>query len=208
MSIDLFFKIAFLVIFFSFAYVMRLYTKRAKTRAENTAVRLKMHNDYEVPLLLKLRQTFGVPFYVSLLVWIFAPRHMTWSAIGFPAWLRLLGLILGILAIGINVWSNKTMSQQLGENYNPALRLIKVPVLVKTGPYAKVRHPIYLAFLLMQISVLLLTSNWLIGLSGLAIIISVILIRIPEEERLLVEQFGDEYRIYCQHTGSMFPKSR
>jgi hypothetical protein len=46
------------------------------------------------------------------------------------------------------------------------------------------RHPIYLAFLLMQISVLLLTSNWFIGFCGLAIIVSVIAIRVPEEEKL------------------------
>jgi protein-S-isoprenylcysteine O-methyltransferase Ste14 len=67
------------------------------------------------------------------------------------------------------------------------------------------RHPIYLAFLMMQISVLLLTSNWLIGLSGIAIIIAVITIRIPEEEKMLSEQFGDEYRAYMKETGALLP---
>ena len=86
------------------------------------------------------------------------------------------------------------------------LRLLKVPALVKEGPYAKMRHPIYLAFLLMQVSVLLLTSNWLIGLSGLAIIVAVILIRVPEEEKLLIEQFGDEYREYMKNTGAFLPE--
>ena len=98
------------------------------------------------------------------------------------------------------------LSQKLGEDFDPALRLLKVPALVKEGPYAKIRHPIYLAFLLMQISVLLLTSNWLIGFCGLAIIIAVIAIRVPEEERLLIEQFGDEYRKYMKNTGMLLPK--
>jgi protein-S-isoprenylcysteine O-methyltransferase Ste14 len=68
------------------------------------------------------------------------------------------------------------------------------------------RHPIYLAFLLMQISVLLLTANWLIGLCGIAIILSVIAIRVPEEEKLLMEQFGVEYGDYRKETGSLLPK--
>jgi protein-S-isoprenylcysteine O-methyltransferase Ste14 len=57
----------------------------------------------------------------------------------------------------------------------------------------------------MQVSVLLLTANWLIGLCGIAIIVSVIVIRVPEEERLLIEQFGDEYRTYMQRTGALLP---
>ncbi|MBX3057170.1 MAG: isoprenylcysteine carboxylmethyltransferase family protein [Anaerolineae bacterium] len=74
--------------------------------------------------------------------------------------------------------------------------------------YAIVRHPIYLAFLLMQTAVLLLTANWFIGFCGLAIIISVIVIRMPEEEKLLLNQFGDEYHHYRNQTGGLLPKLR
>jgi protein-S-isoprenylcysteine O-methyltransferase Ste14 len=52
----------------------------------------------------------------------------------------------------------------------------------------------------------LLTSNWLIGLSGIAIIIAVITIRIPEEEKMLIDQFGDEYRNYMKETGALLPR--
>jgi len=108
--------------------------------------------------------------------------------------------------VGLNAWSHKTLSQKLGEDFDPVLRLLKVPALVKDGPYATMRHPIYLAFLMMQISVLLLTSNWFIGLSGIAIIVAVIAIRIPEEEKMLIEQFGDEYRTYIKKTGALLPR--
>jgi protein-S-isoprenylcysteine O-methyltransferase Ste14 len=165
-----------------------------------------MHDQHEVPLLLRLRQIFGIPFYLGVLVWTFAPRFMTWSALALPTWVRWVGLALGIFAIFINAWSHRTLSRRLGEDFDPALRLLKVPALVKEGPYARLRHPIYLAFFLMQISVLLLTSNWFIGLCGIAIIISVIAIRVPEEERRLVEQFGDEYREYMKRTWRYFPR--
>jgi protein-S-isoprenylcysteine O-methyltransferase Ste14 len=208
MTLELFFKIAFFVLFFSFAYMMTAYTKKAKTHKGDTTMRMKAHNEHEVPLLLKLRTLFGVPFYLGVLVWTFAPNYMAWSDLALPLWLRWLGLALGLFSIFLNGWSHKTLSEKLGRDFNPALRLLKVPALVKEGPYAIIRHPIYLAFLLMQLSVLLLTANWLIGLCGLAIIISVIAIRIPEEERLLIEQFAGEYQDYIKHTGTLFPKFR
>jgi len=205
MNLEIFFKITFFVVFFSFAYVMTAYTKKAKARKEDKATRIKMRNESEVPLLLKLRAIFGIPFYLGVLVWTFAPKFMEWSALALPVWARWAGLVLGLFSVFLNAWSHKTLGERLGKDFDPALRLLKVPALVKEGPYAKMRHPIYLAFLLMQISVLLLTSNWFIGFCGIAIIISVIAIRIPEEERLLIEQFGDEYREYIKNTGALLP---
>jgi protein-S-isoprenylcysteine O-methyltransferase Ste14 len=203
---ELFFKITFFVIFFSFAYVMSYYSKKAKSRAKDRNERLQKHNENEVPLLLKLRTIFGIPFYLGILVWTFTPRFMEWSTIPFPIWVRWTGLVLGLFSVFLNAWSHKTLSQKLGADFDPALRLLKVPALVTEGPYAKMRHPIYLAFLLMQISVLFLTSNWFLGFCGLAIIISVITIRVPEEEKMLNEQFGDEYQNYKNQTGSILPR--
>ena len=206
MTLEIFFKIAFFVVLFSFAYVMTAYTQKAKTRRESTSTRVQLHHEHEVPLLLKIRQIFGIVFYLGILVWVFAPRFMEWSASNFPAWARWTGLALGVFSVCLNAWSHKTLSERLGEDFDPVLRLIKVRALVKAGPYAGIRHPIYLAFLLMQISLLLLSSNWLIGFSGIAIILGVILVRIPVEEQMLIEQFGDEYREYMQRTGRLLPK--
>lgn len=169
---------------------------------------MKMHNENEFPLLLKLGTIFGVPFYLGVLVWMFAPSFMEWASVPLPVWVRWTGLALGLFTIVINAWSHKTLSQKLGEGFDPALCFLKVPALVTEGLYVWMRHPIYLAFLLMQIAVLFLTSNWLIGFCGIAIIVSVIAIRVPKEEQMLTEQFGDEYRNYIHHSGSLFPKLR
>jgi len=206
MNIEIFFRIAFFVILFSFAYVMTAYTQKAKARKESASTRVQLHNEHEVPLLLNIRKIFGISFYLGILVWTFAPRFMEWSALALPVWARWMGLALGLPSVALNAWSHKTLSQKLGEDFDPVLRLLKVPALVKAGPYATMRHPIYLAFLMMQISVLLLTSNWLIGLSGLAIIVAVIAIRIPQEEKMLIAQFGDEYRAYMKKTGALLPR--
>lgn len=208
MFFEIFFKISFFFIFFSFAYVMASYSKRATAYKQGKSERIKMHNEAEVPLLLRLRTVFGIPFYLGVLLWTFAPSFMEWASIPFPALVRWTGLVLGLFAVVINAWSHKTLSQKLGKDFDPALRLLKVPALVTEGPYARTRHPIYAAFLLMQVAVLFLTSNWFIGFCGIAIIISVIVIRVPEEEKILIEQFGDEYRDYIKHSGSLFPKLR
>lgn len=203
---ELFFKIAFFAVFFSFAYVMSYYSKKAKSHAKDRSERIQQHNENEVPLLLKLRTVFGIPFYLGILAWTFAPRFMEWSAILLPLWARWAGFGLGLFSIFLNAWSHKTLSRKLGEDFDPALRLLKVPALVTEGPYKRMRHPIYLAFLLMQFSVLLLTANWFIGFCGIAIIVSVIAIRVPEEEKLLIEQFGEEYRAYMKRTHRLLPK--
>lgn len=206
MTTELIFKIAFYIVFFSFAYVMTYYSKKAKTHQTEGKSRYQQHNEHEVPLLLKLRTIFGIPFYLGVLVWTFAPKFMEWSALALPEWARWAGLGLGLASIAINAISHRTLSQKLGADFDPALRLIQVPALVTDGIYARIRHPIYLAFLLMQISLLFLTSNWFIGLCGIAIILAVIAIRIPEEEKLLTGQFGDGYRDYMKKTGSLLPK--
>ena len=206
MTLELFFKIAFFVVLFSFLFVISAYTQKAKARKQTSTARVQLHNEHEVPLLLQIRKTFGIAFYLGILGWTFAPKYMGWSSLPLPELARWTELGLGLLAIALNAWSHRTLSQKLGEDFDPVLRLLKVPALVKEGPYARMRHPIYLAFLLMQISVLLLTSNWLIGFSGIAIIVAVIAIRVPEEEKMLIEQFGAEYREYMKRTGSLFPR--
>src|SRR5688572_29237325 len=162
MNLELFFKIAFFVILFSFLYVITAYTQKAKARKETSATRVQLHNEHEVPLLLNIRKVFGFSFYLGILAWTFAPKYMEWSSLALPVWARWAGLGLGLLSIAINAWSHKTLSQKPREDFDPVLRLLKIPAIVKDGPYAIMRHPIYLAFLMMQISVLLLTSNWLI----------------------------------------------
>jgi protein-S-isoprenylcysteine O-methyltransferase Ste14 len=204
--LEIVFKIAFYVVFFSFAYVMTYYSKKAKVSQEDKAERVKLHNENEVPLLLKIRTIFGIPFYLGVLVWTFVPKFMEWSSMPLPVWTRWAGVALGAAAILLNALSHKALSDKLGAEFDPALRLLKVPALVTDGAYAKIRHPIYLAFLLMQISLLFITANWLIGLCGIAIIVAVIVIRIPEEEKILAEQFGTEYLDYKKNAGTLLPK--
>jgi protein-S-isoprenylcysteine O-methyltransferase Ste14 len=63
----------------------------------------------------------------------------------------------------------------------------------------------YTAFLLCGVGILLVSSNAILGLSNLVIVMVMLVVRIPAEERMLVEHFGDDYRELMRSTGRLLP---
>jgi protein-S-isoprenylcysteine O-methyltransferase Ste14 len=74
-----------------------------------------------------------------------------------PAWLRWAGFVLGIISVVFWTWTQI----QLDTQWSAQLQLKKNHHLVTTGPYAHVRHPLYLGMIGWAISVSLLTANWI-----------------------------------------------
>jgi protein-S-isoprenylcysteine O-methyltransferase Ste14 len=52
----------------------------------------------------------------------------------------------------------------------------------------------------------LLLQNWIAGLATLIFFGIVYFRRVPREEQMMIDNFGDEYRAYIQQTGRVFPK--
>jgi protein-S-isoprenylcysteine O-methyltransferase Ste14 len=53
---------------------------------------------------------------------------------------------------------------------------------------------------------LLLLQNWIAWPSFLVASIPLYVVRIPREEVMMVDQFGDEYRRYMERTGRVVPR--
>ena len=70
-------------------------------------------------------------------------------------------------------------------------------VVVDTGIYAVVRHPLYLGWLLMYFALILLSQHWLTAIIGIPGMACVYLISRQEDQRL-IEKFGDDYKRYMQ----------
>ena len=66
----------------------------------------------------------------------------------------------------------------------------------------------YAAHWLWAIAQALLIANWLAGPAMLVTFGVLYLLRVPREERLLLEHFGEEYRSYMQRTGWIVPRLR
>ncbi|MFX1427751.1 MAG: methyltransferase family protein [Promethearchaeota archaeon] len=76
--------------------------------------------------------------------------------------------------------------------------------LVKTGPYAIIRHPQYLGGILFTISITMWTQVWL------SLVLSVIIIALTyqwtyTEDNNLIEKFGDDYKRYKEKVPRLNP---
>lgn len=118
-----------------------------------------------------------------------------------PDWLRWIGFGLGLVTVVFWTWTQVTLDTL----WSAQLQLRQEHHLITTGPYARMRHPLYTGLIGWAFSLALLTANWifvavcLISAAGL-------IWRIPREEKMMIEAFGDEYKAYMQRTGRYFPK--
>jgi protein-S-isoprenylcysteine O-methyltransferase Ste14 len=145
---------------------------------------------------------FAVPALVSTIIYIFAPAWMSWSELPLPVWLRWLGVGVALSGFVLLQWAQ----QSLGKNWSDAPVLVKSQEMVASGPYRRIRHPIYTAFLLILGSFLLIAANWFIGLLWIGMTGLDVAARMNTEEAMLLGQFGENYRAYMQKTGRLLPR--
>ena len=152
--------------------------------------------------LVLLRWFLGIPLVFGFADYIRANTKAVWLYLQLPGFVRVAGMVvcLGSLVLLYRV------HQSLGDNFSTTLLVRSSHRLVQNGPYRLVRHPMYTAYLLLFIGAFLLSGSWLIGLSGTAVIATLMLFRIKKEEQLLLSVFGHEYARYRTRTGMFIPK--
>jgi protein-S-isoprenylcysteine O-methyltransferase Ste14 len=136
----------------------------------------------------------------SLVVYAINPSWLPLLSAPFPHWIRWMGVALGLGSLAIYVWSRET----LGREWSSELRMRGQHHLVTSGPYARIRHPIYLALSGFLASIALIAANWLFVAVLLFSIVDLAL-RIPREERMMTSRFGEEYVAYTKRTGRLLP---
>jgi len=150
----------------------------------------------------KLAGLLGIMGFISGLAYVINPNWLSWASLSFPLWLRWTGFGMAVLGFALLQWAQNA----LGKNWSDTPRMIKEQALVTSGPYQSIRHPIYTAFLLIMGATLLISANWLIGLSWIGMTALEIASRIGFEESLMLEYFGDQYRDYMKKTGRLIPR--
>ena len=96
----------------------------------------------------------------------------------------------------------------LGLNWSMHLRVREGHELVTRGVYRRVRHPMYSAIWLFSSAQALLLANAAAGWSALLTFGILYFIRVPQEEAMMCETFGQAYRDYMQDTGRLWPRLR
>jgi protein-S-isoprenylcysteine O-methyltransferase Ste14 len=143
----------------------------------------------------------GLILWLSPFVYLVNPAWMAWSKIGLPDWVRWLGVFIGILCIAGVYW----LFSSIGSGISPTSATRTQHMLVTSGPYRWVRHPLYTVGSSMFVAFGTMADNWFIMALGVLAFI-LMAIRTPKEEANLIEKFGDEYREYMKRTGAFLPK--
>jgi protein-S-isoprenylcysteine O-methyltransferase Ste14 len=107
-----------------------------------------------------------------------------------------------------SIWLLWRSHADLGRQWSPTLAIRSGHQLVTEGVYSRIRHPMYASHWLWAVAQAMLLSNWIAGPAFLVCFLPLYLTRVPEEERLMLDSFGDEYRQYMARTGRLVPRSR
>ncbi|MFW9844796.1 MAG: isoprenylcysteine carboxylmethyltransferase family protein [Candidatus Thorarchaeota archaeon] len=138
---------------------------------------------------------------VVVIVYLINPLWLSLTSLMIPELYRWLGLFLAIVSIPYAAWVHQT----LGRAYSYALETKSEQTLVTTGPFSRVRHPLYSAHNIFNLGMVVLTLN--IPLIIFAIVgVPITYVRMQDEERMMMDQFGEEYKAYMMRTGRIFPK--
>jgi protein-S-isoprenylcysteine O-methyltransferase Ste14 len=117
--------------------------------------------------------------------------------------LRDLGIFLTFVGAGIAIWARYS----LGQYWSARVTLKVDHRLIRSGPYAYVRHPLYSGLLVAMAGTALVVGEWR-ALIALLVTILEFSRKATKEEALLSTEFDDEYQEYRKHAGFLTPRFR
>jgi protein-S-isoprenylcysteine O-methyltransferase Ste14 len=113
------------------------------------------------------------------------------------------GYILVAVGMLLVIWAFLQLKKASHGEVKPVFN-----ILVKTGPYKYIRHPVYLGLTIALIGVALSMRSWL-GLASVFILfLPTAIYRAKLEERELLKMFGERWKNYQNSTGFIFPFKR
>ena len=169
--------------------IARLRTKPTQERAPFTSRLL-----YGIPVLIGAYLMAVDNTALGRAVERFLPRS---------AGLDIAAIALTAAGIAFAVWARF----YLGGNWSSAVSVKVDHQLVRTGPYAWVRHPIYSGILLAIFGTALARGK-AVGFLGLAFFWLGFWIKSRMEEQFMRKTFGEQYEEYSRTTGALIPKLR
>ena len=143
--------------------------------------------------------------FVAAMVWLWRPLPLA-----LPAAVRLTSLGLGALlyfpSLGLYLWGLRTLGVMFAPSSGFGVRLHAEQRLITTGPYAFIRHPMYLAVITAGIGGLLLYRTWAMLLFAVAMF--GLIVRGRREEQALAAEFGAAWAEYCRRVPAWLPRRR
>src|SRR4051812_32448647 len=138
---------------------------------------------------------FVVPLFYLITGW---PRAANYE-------LSFAAVAVGAVVYGISLWLFRRSHKDLGRQWSASLEIREKHQIVRNGVYRRIRHPMYASFWLWALAQALLLPNAVAACSGLIAVAVLFFARIADEERMLSDVFGDDYRVYMRETKRIIP---
>lgn len=110
------------------------------------------------------------------------------------------GTLVEVFGVVLAIWARRT----LGRNWSGEISIKIEHELIRSGPYRRLRHPIYTGLLAMYAGAALVTGERL-ALIGFAIAVLAYWRKIRLEERNLEVAFGTDYETYRRESWALVP---
>jgi protein-S-isoprenylcysteine O-methyltransferase Ste14 len=153
------------------------------------------HRFFRFLRLLIGAATFSLLFWsrtgVGILGKRFEPNNLVVAAAGFA---------VTLVGLSITAWARI----HLGRYWSDRVVIQADHQLVRSGPYARMRHPIYSGVLLGIAGTALVVGEWR-GVLAFVLMLVNYAIKARREDNILADRFGHEFRDYEKHSGLLLP---
>lgn len=113
------------------------------------------------------------------------------------------GAILYLFGMAFVLWGHAALGMMYFVSTSGGVQLFADHKLVTTGPFAIVRHPMYLGLIIAALGGLLIYRTWTTVF--FAIFSPAFLMRARREEQALSTEFGQAWQEYCQRVPVFIP---
>jgi protein-S-isoprenylcysteine O-methyltransferase Ste14 len=137
----------------------------------------------------------------GIILWKPLPFQLPW-VLGLVV--SILGAVVFFASLSLYIWGLRTLGANFNASSGFGVRLNQAHKLVTTGPFAYVRHPMYMAVILAGWSGLALYRTWTMLL--FAVIMLGLLFRGRREEEALAQVFGSQWEMYTRGVPGWFPR--
>jgi protein-S-isoprenylcysteine O-methyltransferase Ste14 len=156
------------------------------------------------------RQILTLPVYLLISVGFFGTCYLLWRplplALSAPAWTvtLALGALLLFPGLALVLWRRSTLGEMYNVSSSMGAQLYADHRLITHGPFAIVRHPMYLGIILASAGGLLIYRTWTLLFTTVTFL--GLALRARREEQALAAEFGEQWEEYCRQVPGWIPR--
>jgi protein-S-isoprenylcysteine O-methyltransferase Ste14 len=117
------------------------------------------------------------------------------------SWIDYLGAALTLAGVLFAIWARYT----IGKEWSAEIQIKQGHELIRSGPYAHIRHPIYTGILLALVGTALSIGEYR-GIVAVALFLVGFVRKARREEKFLASEFGRAFDDHRRHTGFFLPR--